>query len=230
MIIGHGNQEQVDGNGLEVTHYASCKLSQGGQQEDKIKLEKLLREIPLLLGLDCRLKGIHLADIRICAGEEKNSGPELIIRLPLDVATHHPFKTGSGQGKREQREGTGKQKKKDLRFIKELNDVMEKNYQDQDFNVERLAKKLNLSQPTLYRKIKALSGANACDFIRSFRLSRAVRLMENNFGAVIDVALEVGFNSRIYFTKCFKEKFQQTPSQFLETLANETKEPGGTGE
>lgn len=99
-----------------------------------------------------------------------------------------------------------------LAFISQLNQVMEQNFSDQDFNVERLAKKLNISEATLYRKITAQTGETPCDFIRSYRLQRAMQLLENQFGTVMDVAFEVGFNSPSYFTRCFRAKFHRLPS------------------
>ena len=102
----------------------------------------------------------------------------------------------------------------DKGFIKELLAVIEKNLADPDFNVEQLCKKLYMSGATLYRKIQALSGESPTEFIRSYRLKQAAQLLKSGFGSVTEVAFEVGFNSRAYFTKCFKEKFHQLPSTF----------------
>ncbi|NIM14951.1 MAG: response regulator [Candidatus Aminicenantes bacterium] len=110
----------------------------------------------------------------------------------------------------------------DNEFIKDLQEVIEKNLGDPDFNVEELCKKLYMSRPTVYRKIQALTGESPTDFIRSYRLKRAAQLLESGFGSITEVAFEVGFSSRAYFTKCFKEKFHQLPSSFLEAEFRET--------
>ncbi len=102
----------------------------------------------------------------------------------------------------------------DREFLKELQDMIEKNLSDPDFNVERLGKKLYLSRATLYRKIHALSGESPNEFLQSYRLKRGAELLENNFGSVLEVAFEVGFSSASYFTKCFKKKFNRLPSEF----------------
>jgi signal transduction histidine kinase/DNA-binding response OmpR family regulator/streptogramin lyase len=103
----------------------------------------------------------------------------------------------------------------DKEFVKDLKAVIEENLSDPDFNVHDMCRKLSMSQPTLYRKIQALSGESPTDFIRSYRLKRASQLLESNFGSVTEVAFEVGFSSRTYFTKCFKEKFHRLPSTYL---------------
>ena len=99
-------------------------------------------------------------------------------------------------------------------FIKELQEVIDKNLDDSEFNVEALCKKMQMSRATMYRKIEALTGESTSEFIRSHRLKRAADLLKSGFGSITEVAFEVGFASRTYFTKCFKEKFHQLPSAF----------------
>ena len=102
----------------------------------------------------------------------------------------------------------------DQKFIKEVMEVIEKNLSDEFFNVGMLGKKLYMSRTTLYRKIQALTGQSPREFIKSYRLKRGAQLLKGNFGNVTEVAFEVGFSSTTYFSKCFKEKFQQLPSAF----------------
>jgi len=104
----------------------------------------------------------------------------------------------------------------DREFFKDLHQVIENNLSDPDFNVDQLAKKLYMGRSTVYRKIEALCGENPTDYIRSYRLKRAAHLLQKRSTSVTDVAFEVGFNSRTYFTRCFKEMFQQLPSDFKE--------------
>ncbi len=103
----------------------------------------------------------------------------------------------------------------DKKFIKTLRKTIEENISDPDFNIERLCRKLDMSQPTLYRKILAFSGESPTEFIRSYRLKRGAELLKKNYGSVLEVAFEVGFSSANYFSKCFKKKFHQLPSTYL---------------
>jgi AraC-like DNA-binding protein len=99
-----------------------------------------------------------------------------------------------------------------VEFIKELEDVIEKNMADPEFNVAELSRKLHMNRVTLYRKVQGLIGETPTEFIRSYRLKRGFELLWNNFGTILDIALEVGFSSATYFTKCFKKKFKHLPS------------------
>lgn len=103
----------------------------------------------------------------------------------------------------------------DRGFMKELQDIIETNLGDPDFNVAELSKKLYMSRVSLYRKVMALCGESPTEFIKSYRLKRAAQLFKDNFGSVTEVAFEVGFASRTYFTKCFKERFNHLPSDYL---------------
>ncbi|UCH98483.1 MAG: response regulator [Candidatus Aminicenantes bacterium] len=112
----------------------------------------------------------------------------------------------------------------DQEFIKELQEIIEKNLSDPQFHVEALCKKLYLNRVTLFRKVKALTGESPTEFIRSYRLKRAAQLLRDNFGNVSEVAVEVGFSNLGYFTRCFKEKFHQLPSTY------QASEPHGMGD
>ena len=105
----------------------------------------------------------------------------------------------------------------DKRFLRKLKKAIDENLSDPDFNIEQLCKKMEMSQPTLYRKIHALSGESPTEFIRTCRLKRGAELLKGKSLTVLEVALEVGFSSANYFTKCFKKKFHQLPTTFKET-------------
>jgi signal transduction histidine kinase/DNA-binding response OmpR family regulator/ligand-binding sensor domain-containing protein len=102
----------------------------------------------------------------------------------------------------------------DREFIKEMQEIIEKNLSESGFNVEELSKKLYMNRATVYRKILALTGESPTGFIRSYRLKRAAQLLRDKFGTVSQVASAVGFDNPAYFAKCFKEKFHQLPSSY----------------
>ncbi|HLP60591.1 MAG TPA: response regulator, partial [Candidatus Deferrimicrobium sp.] len=104
----------------------------------------------------------------------------------------------------------------DKKFLKELKEVINQNIADPDFNVEGLAAKLYMDRSTVYRKILAMTGETPTEFIKTCRLKRAAELLKSNYGTVLEVALEVGFSSANYFTKCFKQKFHCLPSTYFE--------------
>ncbi|MCU0285571.1 MAG: response regulator [Acidobacteria bacterium] len=108
-------------------------------------------------------------------------------------------------------------------FLKEFQQVIEKNLSDYEFDVDKLCKKLYMARSTLFKKVKALTGETPNQFILSYRLERAAQLLKQNYGNITEVAFAVGFSSSTYFATCFKEKFGQAPSSYH---ASESKSPG----
>ncbi|MCP5053490.1 MAG: response regulator, partial [bacterium] len=104
--------------------------------------------------------------------------------------------------------------KMDQTFLNDLHNLIEKNLSNWEFNVEELRKELRMSRATFFRKVQALSGLTPNQFIQSYRLKRGAELLKQNFGTVQDIAFEVGFSSPSYFSKCFKERFRQQPSEY----------------
>jgi len=92
---------------------------------------------------------------------------------------------------------------------------VEKNLTDEGMDIELLSNHLNLSQSTLYRKLKALTGKSANDFIRTIRLEYAARLLKEGGNNIEEISTLSGFNSHSYFIRSFKEHFGMTPSEFI---------------
>jgi len=105
----------------------------------------------------------------------------------------------------------------DQKFIQEVLNFINENIGEPDLSVELLASNLKLSRSQLYRKIKALTGYSANEFIRRIRLQKAKTLIENGATNIKEVCYNVGFSSPSYFTKCFKSHFGILPTE-IETI------------
>jgi signal transduction histidine kinase/DNA-binding response OmpR family regulator len=103
----------------------------------------------------------------------------------------------------------------DQDFLEQAIDYIEKNMADESLSVEKLASQLCISRSQTYRKIKALTGQSATEFLRIVRLKKAVKLMECGELNVSEIAFKVGFGTPHYFTKCFKEHFGKLPSEYM---------------
>jgi AraC-like DNA-binding protein len=79
-----------------------------------------------------------------------------------------------------------------------------------------LAGELFLSRSKLYRKIKALTGDTANEFIRKVRLEKAKQIIEGTEYTISEICYKVGFSSPSYFTKCFKDHFGVLPTEIRE--------------
>ena len=103
----------------------------------------------------------------------------------------------------------------DERFMKKVMDVIEQHLSEEDFSIEEFGNEVGMSRSQIHRKLKALSGKSASVFLRSVRLAKAKKMMEEQKGNISEIAYLVGFSSPSYFTKCFKDEFGNSPSEII---------------
>lgn len=106
----------------------------------------------------------------------------------------------------------------DKTFINKFRKVIEKNLIDSDLNVDEIGKNLGLSRVQLYRKIKSLTNYAPNELVRIIRLKAAEQMFVNSEKTISEVAYDTGFTSPSYFTKCFKEYFNESPSEYINRL------------
>lgn len=100
-------------------------------------------------------------------------------------------------------------------FLNKIITVIEDRIADPDFDVPTLSSEIGMSQPVLYKKIRALTDLSVNDFIKSIRIKRAAQLLKQGTGNISEIAYSVGFNDRKYFSSEFKKHFGKTPSEFI---------------
>lgn len=91
---------------------------------------------------------------------------------------------------------------------------IEMHLDDSTFEAKILADSLNMSLPTLYRKIKQFSDCSILELTRTIRLKKAAELIQTQQYSVQEVAEMVGFNDTATFRKRFTEQYGTTPSQY----------------
>lgn len=101
-------------------------------------------------------------------------------------------------------------------FLTQLIDFIDSNWNRPNFNVDDFSKDMGLSKSQLYRKLVKLTGKSANNFLREFRLHKALTLLHKQKGNISEIAYETGFNSQAYFSKCFMDKYGILPSKYLQ--------------
>lgn len=102
----------------------------------------------------------------------------------------------------------------DALFIDKAIKLVNENLQNEEFGIEAMVEHLFMSQSTLYRKIKSLTGLSLTGFIRSVKLKKAAQLILQNDTKLSHVAYEVGFNDYKHFRKSFQQQFGCLPSDY----------------
>ena len=113
--------------------------------------------------------------------------------------------------------------KADERFLELLNETIYKYIEDIDLDVEKLARILNMSRITLYRKIKAISNLTPIELINITRLKKAAELLAEGDYKIYEVANMAGFSSQSNFARNFHKQFDMTPSDYMHAKQSKMK-------
>lgn len=103
----------------------------------------------------------------------------------------------------------------DKGFVEKLKMLIDEKMGDSNLSVEDLGSDLGLGRVQLYRKTKALTGYSPNELLRMARLKKAASLLASTEKTVAEITYEVGFSSPSYFTRCYKDYFGESPTDFL---------------
>ncbi|MDQ2721480.1 MAG: response regulator [Bacteroidota bacterium] len=107
---------------------------------------------------------------------------------------------------------------KDKEFIQQLLTLIEDHIQDPDLDVDFLCKHFYISRTKLYQKIKSISDQSVGEFIRTFRLKKAIQIMTHETIPLNEVVDRTGFQSNSNFSRTFKKEYGKSPLQFMQSL------------
>lgn len=108
--------------------------------------------------------------------------------------------------------------KQDREFLDKSIAIVEQHIDNAEFSNETFGDLMNMSQSTLYRKLKSLTGMSANEFIRNIRIKKACLLLQNTDLQVSDVAYMVGFTDPKYFGLIFKKEKGMSPTKYMESI------------
>jgi signal transduction histidine kinase/ligand-binding sensor domain-containing protein/DNA-binding response OmpR family regulator len=99
-------------------------------------------------------------------------------------------------------------------FLKKIMDFMEENMSNSELTVDQLVSVVGLGRTVFFNKLKGLLGMSPIEFIKETRIKRAAQLLDSGQYNVSEVSFQIGMNDARYFSKCFKQKFGMTPSEY----------------
>lgn len=103
---------------------------------------------------------------------------------------------------------------KDNIFMKKIHEIIEENIENAEFSIETFAASVGMGRTAFFKKIKGLTGFTPNEYMRVLRMKKAAELLTSTTLNVSEVAYKTGINNPFYFSKCFKEQFGVTPSEF----------------
>ena len=91
---------------------------------------------------------------------------------------------------------------------------IERNMDNNDYDVDEFVFDMAVGRTILYRKIKDLTGMSIKEFILDVRLKRAAQLLKDSDLTISEISDRTGFANPKYFSVCFKRRFDISPSDY----------------
>ncbi|NQZ09531.1 MAG: response regulator [Algicola sp.] len=202
-------------------------LMDGYELAQLLKSDELTSHIPIILltakgSLESRLKGLALLVDDYVA--KPFNLAELSLRIHNILSIRDILSKRQGQAiepvKTPQSITVAGANEMAQQFLAKINDHMLNHYANPDLNTQIFSESLKLSEKQLQRKLKACFDLTFPEFVRNYRLTRAVQLLATG-QRVSQIYYGVGFSSHAYFSRCFKAKFGIPPKQYQQEIALE---------
>lgn len=99
------------------------------------------------------------------------------------------------------------------KYVRQAIQYMKDNL-EKEIMVEDIAKEINIHPNYLHRIFKKQLNQTIVDYLQELRISRAEMLLAYTDILIIDMALELGFGSRQYFSYVFKKSRGVSPAEY----------------
>lgn len=108
--------------------------------------------------------------------------------------------------------------KADEIFLDRIQKIINQNLNKPELNVEHLAENLNMSRPTLYRKVKSISDLTPNELINLTRLKRTAELLREGQFKIYEISEIVGYSSQTQLGRNFQRHFGMSPSEYTQSF------------
>lgn len=100
------------------------------------------------------------------------------------------------------------------KLMQDMLKAIETHIDDEDYNVDQLARDVCMSRTNLYKKVQTMLGITPTDFIRNVRLKRSAQLLATTQFTINEISAKIGFVTSRNFSTQFKKMFGVLPSEY----------------
>lgn len=109
---------------------------------------------------------------------------------------------------------------KDNEFICSLYEKFNEYLDNEEVDMELLAKEMGINRSLFFQKVKVLTDNSPYELLKSYRLQKAAEFLLKDEYNVNEVCMMTGFKSRTHFSRLFKEKYGVSPSKYKESMTS----------
>ena len=104
------------------------------------------------------------------------------------------------------------------KFVIQLMEYIESIWSDSNTAVTDFHENLGFSKSKLYRIMISIIGNSPNNFLKEYRLQKALRLLDKRNANISEIAYKTGFNSPAFFSKSFREIYGVLPSIYMKQI------------
>jgi len=189
----------------------------GNELTRKLKNDEKTSHIPIILltakaEQESKLEGLETGADDYLTKPFDTKELQIRIKNLINIRRELQKKYSKGDYVPEKKEEEKKLSNLEEQFMNKVMEVIEDHLPEEEFSIEQFGKEVGMSRVQLHRKLKALSGKSASNYLRSVRLAKAKKMIKEEKENISEIAYSVGFSSPAYFTRCFKEEYGYPPS------------------
>ena len=106
----------------------------------------------------------------------------------------------------------------DLLFMNKVNEILEKNLSTEKYRIDKLCVDIGMSRTAFYSKIKDIIGMSPEDYIYSFKMDKALKLLASQQFNISEIAGMLGYCDVQYFRKKFKDFYHVCPTDYIKSI------------
>lgn len=103
-------------------------------------------------------------------------------------------------------------------FMDKVNKILEKNLSTDKYTIDKLSIDIGMSRTAFYSRIREITGNPPENYIYSFKMGRALKLLASQQYTVSEIAGMLGYCDAKYFGKKFKDFYHVCPSDYIKSI------------
>lgn len=103
-------------------------------------------------------------------------------------------------------------------FMDKVNKILEKNLSTDKYTIDKLSIDIGMSRTAFYSRIREITGNPPENYIYSFKMDRALKLLASQQYTVSEIAGMLGYCDAKYFGKKFKDFYHVCPSDYIKSI------------
>ena len=103
-------------------------------------------------------------------------------------------------------------------FMDKVNKILEKNLSTDKYTIDKLSIDIGMSRTAFYSSIREITGNPPENYIYSFKMGRALKLLASQQYTVSEIAGMLGYCDAKYFGKKFKDFYHVCPTDYIKSI------------